>query len=393
MTSKRSPFNLKSYLLRRGLGAVCILVTVFTLPHRWFMWRSAKWYDGDKAVQARLARGVEYWIEEKGEELTTATFRTGHALYNGEWLFGTYVMAGMGFGQTALEHPEWKARHAALMERCIDVLLDDRVSAFDTGMWYGQKALDHLDGTSMTHAAYLGNLNVLLGLHRVVAPHSKHAALNDRVTSALIQGVSANPLGLLPSYPEEYYPMDNCAVAGSIGMHSRATGTDRSDFLRRWGENFRNRYVERKTGLLIQAVDRNSGAGIDHPRGSGTALGAYWLSFADPKLSAELFDAIRRELADPLLGFGGIKEYPKGITGSGDVDSGPVVFGYGVSPTGFTISLSRIHGDRDLYRRLYASAQLLGAPIHRGGRKHYVMGGSLGDAILFAMLTARKGGG
>jgi hypothetical protein len=146
-------------------------------------------------------------------------------------------------------------------------------------------------------------------------------------------------------------------------------------------------YIDKATGLLVQAVDADTGAPTDAPRGSGTLLAVYFLSFADMSLSRALWDAAERELGGSVLGFGVVREYPGG--GRGDIDSGPIALGYGVSATGFALAGARIHGDPARFGRLYATATLFGAPIDRGGIRRWTEGGPIGDAILFAMATAR----
>ena len=84
-----------------------------------------------------------------------------------------------------------------------------------------------------------------------------------------------------------------------------------------------------------------------------------------------------------------MQEYPKSSRGGiGDVDSGPVIMNFGVSPTGFMIAGTRIFGDRHYFKRLYRTSVLFGAPLKIGGQWEYVTGGPLGNAIMFAMLTA-----
>jgi hypothetical protein len=117
------------------------------------------------------------------------------------------------------------------------------------------------------------------------------------------------------------------------------------------------------------------------------------ISFADYDFAHQLFDAAKSNLAKTVFGFGGVREYAKGTKGGyGDIDSGPVVFGYGLSATGFMLGDTRLFEDRDYFRRLYATAYAWGAPYEGGGRLNFVTGASLGDAIMFAMLTAPKGG-
>jgi len=99
---------------------------------------------------------------------------------------------------------------------------------------------------------------------------------------------------------------------------------------------------------------------------------------------------VRRELGDSLLGFGFVREYPRHMAGQGDIDSGPVLFGYGVSPTGFALEDARMYGDRAYFRKLYATAHLFGAPTVSRKRVNFTTGGPLGNALLFAMLTAPR---
>ncbi len=83
-----------------------------------------------------------------------------------------------------------------------------------------------------------------------------------------------------------------------------------------------------------------------------------------------------------------MREYARGTVGRGDVDSGPVVFGVSTSATGFALAGARLHGDRETYEALFRTASLCGAPLRGGGRHRFLVGGSLGNAILLAMMTA-----
>ena len=49
---------------------------------------------------------------------------------------------------------------------------------------------------------------------------------------------------------------------------------------------------------------------------------------------------------------------------------------------------ARVHGDRAAFTRLLATTVLYGAPVEADGRLEFVTGGPLGNAILWAMLTA-----
>ncbi len=374
--------RIKRSLLAAGLFAL----GVWRLPYWWCAREAGGWYAGEPARQQALAAGLADWLHA---DLGRGAFHTGSAQFDGEWLFGTYLMAGLGFGQAACEHPALRAAYAREMAVCIDRLMSPAVRAFDREMWQNDP-LETLDDVNAHHVAFLGYFNILLGLHRLLDPASPYAELHDRVTAALVRRFEASEGRLLQSYPREVYPVDNCAAIGSIGLHGRATGADHAAFLRAWSAHCRAHYVDARTGLLIQVIDARTWKAADEPRGSGTALAVYFLSFADAALSRELFAAARRELCRTVCGFGGVREYPAGRGGDGgDIDSGPVVCGFGLSPTGFLLGGARLHGDRAWFTRLYATAHVWGAPCRRGPALHFVTGGPLGDAILFAMLTAQ----
>ncbi len=374
--------------LRFMVGILLFVIGSCLLPRFWARRDAGKWYDGKLELHRALGNGVAEWLLT---DLSRNDFTTGSSQFNGEWLFGTYTMAAMGYGQTALAHPELREKHERLMDACIERLLSEEVRKFDREMW-GDDPIDSLSKDS-AHAAYLGYFNMVLGLHRLVDPDSKYADLNDSITGALRKRVEQSDISLIESYPSEYYPVDNCAVIGSIGLHGKASGVDHSEFLAEWVATCRMRYVDKESGLLYQCV-LSDGRPVDEPRGSGTALGLYFLSFADMEFSEDLYDATSRSLARTIFGFGGVREYSgsaEPLEQCGDIDSGPVVCGLGLSPTGFLISGSRIHGDQIYYSKLVGTAYVCGAPFKKKDKFNFVVGGPLGDAIMFAMLTAGTG--
>ncbi len=358
----------------------------WTLPWRWSGRHARQWYEDDAALQIALGNGVAHGITESS--LQHDSFNTGSDQFDGEWLFGSYLMAGIGFGQLISLHPEQAPTALPLMEQCIARILEDDVRAFDSATWKNDP-LETLTSLDEHHAAYLGYLNILLGLYRLHAPENRYADLHDQITESLIARLEHSNIGLLLTYPDEVYPVDNCAVVGSIGLHARATGADHTALISGWVANCRKRYLDPATGLLIQAIASHSRKPVDVERGSGTALGSFFINFADAQLSSDLTTAMHNHLFGTVIGFGGMREYmPNADYPIGDIDSGPILFGYGLSATGFALSGARTHGDYATFRRLFATAWGAGAPLKKGDKLNFITGASLGDGILFAMLTA-----
>jgi hypothetical protein len=295
-------------------------------------------------------------------------------------------MAAIGLAQVVVAHPELKDELTPSIEASVEHLLAPETTAFGAEAWHAA-ALDDL-ATDRGHA-YLGYINLALGMLRIVAPHNRFAALHDRITDALARRLSLAPEGLIETYPNEAYPADVASCVGSIGLHDRAAGSDHHALLAAWSAVFRARWIDPRSGMIFQSGDPATGKPRGPARASHTALAVFALSFAVPEISRDLFAALQRSQHASFVGFGGIREDAPGHEGSSDIDSGPVVLGVGVSATGFTLGGARIHGDRALYTQLYRTADLFGAPHKSGNGRRFVSGGPLGDAILLAMLTAR----
>jgi hypothetical protein len=374
--------------LLASLFAFVLGVTM--IPWRLCAQGSKQLLAGDVSLQRSLVRGVE---GAHGPAKDRAAFATGSDRFDGEWLFGARMMAAMGIAQVIEEHPEVREDEAARLDACVRAMLDPTAQAFDRDAW-GEGPLDTLAAVR-GHVAYLGYLNLALGMQRLADPARADGALNDRISEALARRFAATEMGLIETYPGERYPVDNMAAIASLSVHDTAAGSPTyrhavQDAL----DRIRAYYIDGDTGLLVQSA-RSDGSALDGPRGSGTLLGVYFSSFADLRFSRALWDAATAHLGDDVLGFGVMREYPT-RSGHGDIDSGPVVLGYGVSATGFALAGARIHGDAERFARLFATAALFGAPLESDGARRYVLGGPLGDAILLAMTTAHathKGGG
>src|SRR6516162_7055611 len=96
----------RNMLVRRLVFVSLFAVAVALIPFRLCAGEADDWYRGDDKTQAELTRSLEETI---ARPLARHDFPTGSRVLDGEWLFATYMMAAMGFGQLALEHPDQRA--------------------------------------------------------------------------------------------------------------------------------------------------------------------------------------------------------------------------------------------------------------------------------------------
>lgn len=361
-------------------GAICGLVVLFTVPWRIQAWGWGDRYQGELAGVRAQSDQVAAWVETP---LERSQFKTGSERFDAEWLFGSTMMAAMGFGQVAYQYPELKAESLARMDRCIARLMLPELQAFDTEAW-GESALQSLDGPN-GHAGYLGYFGVVLAFRQHLAPDPATEALSLSVIAALERRFEAAPFGLIETYPSEGYPLDNTTALAALAIFRRSH-PERAGVIEKVLSQYRNRYLH--NGLMTQAADARTGQLWDQPRGSSSFFGAWYMSFVDPTLARSMYLGSRDALYGEIAGFGMMREYRRGEAGSGDIDSGPVILGYGISATGFALAGARQWQDEGTFLRIGATANLFGVPTDAG----FLTGGPIGNAILFAMSTAIPGG-
>ncbi len=356
---------------------VLLALVLLALPFA-FVARAAPGADPGAAQAAGVAR----WVDA---EATAGGTATGSDLFDLEWAFGTWQMAALGFAQRAESVPAARADALLQLDASLELVTAAPGRAFDADQW-GTDPLDALDG-DRGHIAWLGYTNLTLSARRALGPHPRWDVLNDTLSAAIVRRLEHE---LMPeTYPGERYPVDVSAAVASVGEWARVTGRPEPAVLARWRAAVRERWVV--GGVLVQSLDAELRAS-DRPRGSGTFLASWFLSRWDPAFAAELYRGGRDRLLVEMGPLAAMREYPAGTPGGGDIDSGPIVGGMGVSATGFAIGAGLAAGDTTTAARLRATAELVGQARTEAGELHWAAGSALGsaplaDAILFAMFT------
>jgi hypothetical protein len=380
--AESSRSTVSRFALRAVPFALGILASRLLTP-LWCGRGAGGWLGEEVQPSAELA--LELVDFEAKDDVSRAS--PGSDRFAGEWALVTHQMTALGLAQICLAHPEQRSRLAAVVTRAARKSFLPEMRAFGTRAWGGEDAMASLD---LAHGhAYLAYAALAIGMARLVDPAFPvdEARQHDALIAAYERRLLASPTGLIETYPGEAYPTDTAAVAASIAIHGRVTGVDHSRVLSRWAERVEQAQIDEKSGLVVQRMGARDGTRHDAPRGSGTALAAYFAGFADRRVAARLAEGVFRHEAT-FWGFGAIREYADGYRGSGDVDSGPVLLGVSVSATGFALAPAHAWGRKDAFERLYRTTDLFGAPVSSGERTRFLTGGPIGNALLLAFLTS-----
>lgn len=178
---------------------------------------------------------------------------------------------------------------------------------------------------------YTGWSNYLLGKYLSL----QNPAIRDSTdinefqnTCNLIKtALEASKTPFLESYPDAAWPADMTVCMASMALHDKFFAQKYKIPIQKWISE-----VETRTdqyGLIPHAVSASDGKPLESARGSSQSLILNFLSEIDPVYAARKFQIYDSLFFDERLGLPCIREYPKGSTGKGDIDSGPVIWGIG----------------------------------------------------------------
>lgn len=305
--------------------------------------------------------------------------------FQGEWAIVSYSMTSMALANLAQLSPETRAESARLVSALAEQVLAEPIRRFDRERWE-EDPIDTLE-SARGHIGYLGHLNLVLAAESYLSERPAHGELFGRVSRALARRIEACPSGLESTYPGELYVADNAVVIASLGLYYKLHPEEDRGLVGRWLAKM-ERLREPSTGFLpFQLSD--AGEVLQPGRGSGEAWTIFYLSYADQDWAKAQFARVKEHLYQPLLvGMAGIREYPVGVGGHGDVDSGPIILGASPAGTGFALAGARLTGDRDFLQRMLRTSEFVGFTWAWDGRRQYLLAPLVGDAIMLAMLTA-----
>jgi len=192
----------------------------------------------------------------------------------------------------------------------------------------------------------------------------------------------------LTSYPGQAWPVDSIVGIAALRRCNDLFELRYDDVIARWITLAQER-LDPATGLLSHRADPRTGQPLDSARGSSQSVIARFLPAIDPIWGLDQYRRFRARFVTTVAGLPGVREYPHGQEGNGDVDSGPLLAGVSLSATTVTLGAARAWGDTGLAEPLRFGGEFLGMGITVGDEKRYALGMlPVGDAFLVWSKTA-----
>lgn len=248
-------------------------------------------------------------------------------------------------------------------------------------------ALDHLESDQGRQAFaaeqnppygvfYVGWSNWLRGGILKLDPDGPEKARFETDCQALAEAFAGTPF--LEAYPGQAWPCDSTVAVASLALHDHLYRPRYQATIGAWLEAVDQQTID---GLLPHQVK----PGVTPPRGTSQVMILRFLHDLDPEVGLVHYRRFRQRYLTTRLGLPGVREYPLGQHGPGDVDSGPLVFGFSFSSTGVGPGPARLYGDRPTERCLGQLIDTFGV----AGRGRYLFGVMpVADALLIWSRTA-----
>jgi hypothetical protein len=206
--------------------------------------------------------------------------------------------------------------------------------------------------------------------------------------AALARAFAASASPFLPAYPGQAWPVDSTVAVAALRLHDTILPPRYAATIQAWLAAAQAR-LDPATGLLPHRTDLATGQPLEGARGSSLSVMMRFLPEIDPAWGAAQYTAFRRQFVTTVAGLPGVREYPLGTEGAGDVDSGPLLAGVSLSASAVTLGAAFAQGDRELADPLLHTGEVLGLPLAWGETKRYALGQvPVGDAFLVWAKTA-----
>lgn len=194
----------------------------------------------------------------------------------------------------------------------------------------------------------------------------------------------------IQSYPGAAWPADAAVGVGALGIFGQVVDSRFEPIVEGWVAAARER-LSPELPALSHIADPGTEPG--RVRGSSLALMSRVLVEADPEFARRHYELLREHFVDYRFGVPGVREYARGTTGPGDVDSGPLLFGYSGPAVVVGAAAARVHGDGRLADILLGGTELVGVPVQWLGRRRYAGGMvPVGDAFIAWARSSPPGG-
>ncbi|MDD5361195.1 MAG: hypothetical protein PHN88_03625 [Ignavibacteria bacterium] len=224
---------------------------------------------------------------------------------------------------------------------------------------------------------YVGWKNYLLSkILSVDTTFAEHKFYSDTF-AAQCDLINDNIKGVLSPYLQSYsgqaWPVDMFVAMTSLKNYDKIYVPKYESDIAGWMLNVKRR-LDPATLMIPHKVDTKNGRSAQGTRGSSMSLILRMLAEIDMDYAKEQYKLFESKFVSTTFGLPSVLEYPEGQKGSGDIDSGPVIFGVGFSGTIVSIGTFSVMGNSELSEKQFKTVNAFGFSNSFSNEKKYLFG-------------------
>ncbi len=177
----------------------------------------------------------------------------------------------------------------------------------------------------------------------------------------------------LQSYPGQAWPADAIVALTSLKLYDKSIEEKHTNVIENQLTKIKKR-LDPETGLIPHFVNYSNPHQKDGARGCSATLMIRLLAEIDPAFAIQQFNIYKEKFLFSRIDLLAIREYPEGKSGSGDIDSGPVIFDIGFAATIVAIGTFRKYGDYQTANSIANNIEAFEFTTTFSKKKKYIFG-------------------
>ncbi|WP_146115760.1 MULTISPECIES: hypothetical protein [Pirellulaceae] len=298
-----------------------------------------------------------------------------------EGFYFSYLFHGLTWVELAMRDPTYTDQATDEAKLCLDKL--------NSAQGRRPFPVQLPPGHGMFYCAWKSSLRAGLVMVQQGSDVDQLALLQNEC-DAIAEAIETSQTPFLASYYGSAWPCDTVPAIHAMRVYDHVTGENRYDeTIDHWLREASQR-LDPETSLLPHTAELPSGQAVGVARATSQMIMLRLLPDIEPAFAKQQYEIFRERFQTTLLGAPCLLEYPTGISGSGDVDSGPLIFGRSLSATVLMMGIAQIYGDHSVADAIAVTGEAVGLPWTTHGQKQYA-GGILpiGDLMVTYAHVAR----
>ena len=260
---------------------------------------------------------------------------------NFEWMLFTYAFTTYAYTNLILTDKSYFNKGKEVIKQSINRTISKQSIYFnvDSNALFHQNIPDY-------SVLFLGHLNLMIGCYRLISNDNSFNQINKHISESLIKRYNESQFMMLESYDNSVWIADNTVAMASLKLFSHNEKNKYDSICSKWIQMVKAKYVDSELNVLYSKIDPESGEPIEEPRGSMLGWSIMFINQFDSTFAKSLYLSYKKNFSNDYMLLRFFRErHDVKESNMGDIDSGPIVWGFSIPANQFALGCAIISGD------------------------------------------------